>query len=221
MDHDIAIVTAVAGNYDHVGNHVYNEGVDYLYYTDGGSAPVDDFWKLRELPKIPLDPRRVAKFPKLHPHYFEELRSYKYVIWIDGSMQIVKRNFVEEILSYMNTGLVISPHFDGRDCGYGEATIRPPKYASEPLDEQVAYYYSQRFPEHFGLYEAGVQARDMRSSEVSNLGETWLGQNLMWSYQDQVSLGYCLWKTGFVPDVLPKSFREFKWVHINAHKSEL
>jgi len=39
-----------------------------------------------------------------------------------------------------------SPHFDGRHCAYGEATIRPPKYANEPLDEQVAFYQSEGFP---------------------------------------------------------------------------
>jgi hypothetical protein len=221
-DKNIAIITAVTGDYDHIGSHFYgeNNNIDYIYFTDGKSRPRDKVWQVRNLPDLPLDPRRLAKFPKLHPHYFPELRDYDYVIWIDGSMQIRSFVFVDEILSFLKNGLVLSPHFDGRDCGYGEATIRPLKYRKQPLDEQTDFYYYRNFPEHFGLYEAGVQARDMKVSAVCDLGEVWLGQNLMWSYQDQVSLGYSLWKTGFVPDVLPKSFRKYNWVHINAHKSE-
>jgi hypothetical protein len=222
MGNEIALVTAVAGNYDHVGHHVYNDKVDYFFYKDHlAQLPIDAFWNIRELPDSSLDPRRKSKIPKIHPHYFAELRKYNYLIWIDGSMQIISESFVDEILSYLNNGIVLSPHFDGRNCGYGEATIRPPKYANEPLDEQVAYYYYSGFPEGYGLYEAGVQARDMTISKIADLGELWLAQNLIWSYQDQVSLGYSLWKTGVVPDVLPKSFRDFGWVHLNAHKSEL
>lgn len=220
---EIAVVTAVAGDYDHIGSHQhYRSGVDYLFFTDGRSMPKDPQWEVVPLPDINvLDHRRLAKFPKLNPHYFEALRDYDYVIWIDGSMQIIHNNFVDDLLSYMKgSGLLLSPHFDGRDCGYGEATIRPKKYVNEPLDEQCAHYRSQGFPEHYGLWEAGLHARDMRSALVKTFGEIWLDENLAWSYQDQVSLGYSLWRSGLTPDVLPRSFRDFKWVHLNAHKSE-
>jgi hypothetical protein len=60
----------------------------------------------------------------------------------------------------------------------------------------------------------------MTNHEVKQLGKIWYQQNITWSYQDQVSLPYCLWKTGYKPDVLPKSFREYNWVRINAHKRE-
>jgi O-antigen biosynthesis protein len=217
----IAVVTAVAGDFDYdVSNRCFLPDVDYIFYVKG-FRPKSKYWKVRPLPDLPLDNRRLAKFPKLHPHYFEELRNYDIVIWVDGSMQIISPDFVDEILGYLGDGgLLLSPHFDGRDCGYGEATIRPDKYKFEPLDEQCAFYRSDGFPEHFGLWEAGIQARRMNYPGLSDFGAFWLGQNLMWSYQDQVSLGYSLWKTGFEPKVMPKSWREFNWVHLNAHKSE-
>jgi hypothetical protein len=135
-------------------------------------------------------------------------------------MEILKPDFIPEILSFLKNGFVISPHFDNRFCAYSEATIRPAKYANEPLDEQVNFYKSEGFPENFGLYECGVSARDMTNKDVQKLGELWHQQNLTWSYQDQVSFPYCLWKTGFTPDVLPQTFRNYNWVHINAHTRE-
>lgn len=218
---NIAVVTAVAGDYDYIGSHVYNNDVDYLFFTDGQALPVDNQWQVIDLPTTVTDiPRKMAKFPKLNPHYFDRLRDYRYVIWIDGSMQIKTEQFVPEILSYMKNGLVLSPHFDGRDCGYGEATIRPPKYADEPLDAQCDFYRSEGFPEHYGLWECGVQARDMTVPLVEEFGKVWMQEVLDWSTQDQVSCGYALWKTGLTPDLLDKSWRDYGWLHLNAHRRE-
>ena len=219
---EIAVVTAVTANYDHVGNHEYIPDVDYIFFTDGQAFPADSRWKVFYLPtNLPTNvPRKIAKYPKLNPHSLPELEGYRYVIWIDGSMQIKKKEFVPSILSFLDNGLVLSPHFDGRDCGYGEASIRPLKYADQPLDEQCDFYRSEGFPENYGLWECGVQARDMTKPGVREFGELWMQQVLEWTTQDQVSCGYSLWKSGFKPDVLPKSWRDYGWLHLNAHKRE-
>ena len=215
------ICTAVTGDYEHRASSMQIDGVDFLFFTDGKCRfPIQKPWKEIILGDEHLDNRRRSKRPKLNPHSIPEILNYKYMIWIDGSMQIINPFFVNEIMSFMTNGFVVSPHFDNRDCAYGEATIRPKKYANEPLDEQVAFYRSEKFPEHYGLYECGLSARDMTNEGVKKLGELWHSQNLNWSYQDQVSFPYCLWKTGFLPDTLPKSFRYFDWVIVNAHTRE-
>lgn len=216
---EIAVVTAVTGGYDHLGVHEYNDDVDYIFYTDGIAAPIEDRWEVLQLPLDFTDNLwKLAKVPKINPHQLG-LDKYKYVIWIDGSMQIKSHSFVYEILSFLDgSGLVLSPHFDGRDCGYGEATIRPLKYANEDLDGQVAAYHNAGFPEHYGLWECGVQARDMTVDLVREFGQTWMNEIMTWTVQDQVSCGYSLWKTGLTPVTLPKSWREYNWIHLNAHK---
>lgn len=215
------VCTAVTGGYEYGCSKLFIDGVDYLYFTDGNIPfQIDNHWKIIPLEDEHLDNRRRSKRPKLNPHSIPLLKNYKYLIWIDGDMEILRRGFVPEILSFLKNGFVISPHFDNRHCAYGEATIRPPKYQNEPLDEQVAFYKKEGFPENYGLYECGISARDMTNEDVKNLGELWHLQNLTWSYQDQVSLPYCLWKTGYIPDVLPESFRNFDWVRINAHTRE-
>lgn len=223
------VYTAVVTDYEHIAVSNFTEGVDYVFFTDGGSHPVEDRWKVEPVPDVVghIHPRRVAKIPKVYPWFFDKLREYKYAIWIDGDMQILRSSFVPEILSFMDNGLVLSPHCDGRHCAYGEATIRPEKYAKEPLDAQVAWYEAEGFPTEYGLYEGGVLAWDMTNPRAKELGMFWLVQNMIFSYQDQVSLPYALWKMNFTPDVLPASFRVmppdekvlgFGWVHINAHK---
>jgi hypothetical protein len=213
------ICTAVTGGYDYAIDSLKIDGCDYIYFTDGkADYSYPSPWNVVLLGDEHLDNRRRSKRPKLNPHSIPILNNYKYMIWIDGDMGIINPNFVSEIFSYMNNGFVASPHFDGRKCAYGEATIRPEKYAKEPLDEQCAFYISEGFPTEYGLYECGVSARDLSNPKVKELGELWHNQNLTWSYQDQVSFPYCLWKTGLEPDVLPKTFRDMNWIYLSAHR---
>ena len=215
------MVTAVTIGYDLRLKHpaVYRDDVDYLYFTDGQSLPVDTQWQVHELPKgITDDPRKLAKIPKLNPHMIPALCDYRYVIWVDGSMRIVNDNFVEEVLSFLDNGLVLSPHWEDRDCGYEEAAVlMETGYANQDLKGQCDFYLSQQFPKHYGLYAAGLQARDMNVYQVKIFGEIWFQEVLDWTSRDQVSCGYALWKSGLTPDVLDKSFPEYNWVEINAH----
>ena len=222
------ICTAVTGGYDYAFPQIEVPGVDYIFFTDGNSPnPIPSPWKIEFLPECDshLDSRRRSKRPKLNPHSIPILNNYKYVIWIDGEMQILHSNFVEEIMSHMDNGFVASLHPDaavenGRYCAYGEATVRPPKYASEPLDAQCDFYKSEGFPENYGLYACGLSARDMTNEKVKQIGELWHEQNLNWSYQDQVSFPYCLWKYDFKPDILPKTLYHMGWLCLNLHKEE-
>lgn len=222
------ICTAVTGGYDTCWPQPFLDGVDYIFFTDGQSPnSILPPWNIQLLPESDahLDSRRRSKRPKLNPHSIPILNNYKYLIWIDGEMWVQNYNFVPEILSYMKNGFVVSPHPDSlgnpsRHCAYGEATIRPPKYASEPLDEQCEFYRSEGFPENYGLYACGLSARDMTNPKVKEVGELWHEQNLTWSYQDQVSFPYCLWKVGFEPDVLPMSLYTAGWVGLNLHLKE-
>lgn len=216
------VYTSVVTDFEWHGLQHFTEGVDYRYITDGLSSPHDPSrWTIEVLPKMEhLHPRRVAKMAKCMPWYFPSLQRYKYAIWIDGDMQILRPQFVPELLHHLNNGLVISPHFDNRHCAYGEAGIKHPKYDTEPLAAQTAAYRAAGFPEEFGLYEGGILGWDMTNPDARSFGYQWFIENMVWSYQDQVSLPYVLWKTGFKPDVLPQSFRDMDWVLINAHKSE-
>jgi hypothetical protein len=218
---EVAITTAVTGAYDHPRSEVHPSGYDYFFFADEESEFLcPPWWQLVKLEPRDTSARRRAKAPKINPHQFEFLRDYDYVIWIDGGITIKDEKFPDQILSYLENGMVLSPHFDDRNDAYSEATIRPRKYADEPLDVQCDFYREQGYPGNNGLYECGVLARNMKSDIVCTLGNLWNQQVENWSIQDQVSLPYCLWRLEYQPDVLPKSFRDFDWVDVHAHRRE-
>lgn len=219
---DIAVITGVAGGYDSPQEQPDIENVDYIFFTDGESMPEKDgCWQVADL-NAPshLDPRRQAKFPKCYPQQYPILKNYKYVIWMDGTMGIQKESYPEQILSYMDNGVVFSPHFDDRD-NYSEATITAhPKYHNEPLAEQAEFYRSVGMPKGIRLLECTTLAWDPNYAPAAELGALWLQQNLTWSYQDQVSLPYVIWKLDYKPGLLPCSWREFEWTWMNLHTKD-
>lgn len=216
------IYTAIVGGFDLLHKQKWTQDVDYIMFTD---RPHDvknaGKWQIIELPSVPhLDSRRLSKVPKTNPHAFPELRAYDYTIWVDGSIAIKNPSFPHEFMAHLNqSGLLLSPHFDDRHCSYGEgelcAGLR--RFQGEPFNDQMAYYRQEGFPTDMGLYETGVIGRNMQDKNVEKFGSIWLNQNLWWSFRDQVSISYALWKTEYKPDVLPKSFRKYNWLTVNAH----
>ena len=74
------------------------------------------------------------------------------------------------------------------------------KYQDVPIKEQVDYYFSQGFPEHYGLWACGVMLRDKK---FSDFGSKWMLENMAWTFQDQLSLPYLSWKENFKIDTIP------------------
>lgn len=221
----IAVVTAVTGGYDYARPHApaaYLPDVDYLFFGDGTVQPADPQWQVHQLdPGLAPDVWRLAKVPKVAPHLLPELVGYQYVVWIDGDMTMRRPGFVPELLTHLqHHDLVLSPHFDypGRDCCYGEAQLGMtlPRYQHEDIAGQVATYQAIGFPEHFGLWECGVQARRI-TADTCAFGDVWWGEILAWSVQDQISCGYALWSTGLDWAQLPRSWRDYGWLDLSAH----
>jgi hypothetical protein len=93
--------------------------------------------------------------------------------------------------------------------------IHPGKYGHVPIMEQVNHYRSHGYPEHNGLMAMGVIGRVCRDTELDAINERWWHENLRWTYQDQLSLPYVLWKLGksYVPiDMYLWRNEYFSWI---------
>jgi hypothetical protein len=44
---------------------------------------------------------------------------------------------------------------------------------------------------------AGLIARDMQVAKLQKINTDWWQENVKWSYQDQISLPYVLWKNNY------------------------
>jgi len=186
------VYTSVYGNYDNLKSQP-DIGADYICFTDNPNLK-SETWDIRYEPIYEhLHPRLRAKFHKLICP-FDTLSLY-----IDGSIEIVNPNIIDELSNFLHNGWATYIHPSGRDCIKSELAESLPmeKYQDQPIKEQVDYYFSQGFPEHYGLWACGVMLRD---GKFDDFGSKWMLENLAWTYQDQISLPYLLWKENFKMD---------------------
>ena len=189
----LAAVCAVYGGYDLIPP--VPEGFDdCVLVTD---VPVRTGWRNVVIPSD-LPPRLAAKLPRCLPDDFTACEAS---VWMDGSAHVRDGRFATVVRGLLEAhDLVLWRHPEDRDCLYQEAAHcwDWPKYAAEPLREQIAAYRDEGMPEHFGLWATGCVAR-RHTSRMRSLGEAWLAENRRWSIQDQVSLPYLLWREGIRP----------------------
>lgn len=188
------VYTSIYGNYDNLKSQP-DIGADYICFTDNPDLK-SETWDVRYEPIYEhLHPRLRAKFHKLICP-FDTLSLY-----IDGSIEIVDPNILEELGAFMKNGFAMYQHPSGRDCIKSEVreSLLLEKYKDLPIKEQVDYYFSQGMPERFGLWACGLIMRDGKHSDF---GSKWMLENTLWTYQDQLSLPYVVWKEKFKLDTI-------------------
>jgi hypothetical protein len=154
------------------------------------------------------------------PFDIRELDGYGIIIYFDPNVRILDPSFVEQILRrYEETrdfDLMLSAH-PWNVCLYqeGRDSQAIPKYKNTDLEGQMASYRREGFPADAGLYWNGFIVYN-RSCDRSRLRQF---QNKYWheviAYnktshahsQGQVSLPYCLWKSGLKVVTLPQLYQ--------------
>lgn len=188
------VYTCVYGNYDNLKPQP-DIGADYICFTDNPDLK-SETWDIRYDPIYPhLHPRLRAKFRKLICP-FDTLS-----LFIDGSIQIVDTGIIDKLSKFLHNGFAVYRHPSGRNCIKSELleSLTMEKYEGQPMKEQVDYYFSQGFPENYGLYACGLI---LRNDRYDDFGSKWMLENLAFSYQDQLSLPYLQWREGFPLDVI-------------------
>jgi len=150
------------------------------------------------------------------------LAEYRYTIWIDGSVVIQTESFAEEMTGRLNgSGLALFPHPD-RDNIFDEARVlsQMAKSRDLPVFEQVAHYRAQGF-DATGLYASGVIVRDNKVRRIRKLDRAWMRENVRWTYRDQLSLPFLLWKHCITPGVVPYNLWVNHLLQVHAHRSDV
>ena len=197
----IAIYTAFTGDYDTLKQpEVIDENCDYICFTDNPEL-TSDLWKIIPMEESILDNNRKAKQYKILPHKY--LKDYKYSFWLDGTFKI--RGSIREYIYNnirANSSMLIVVHTE-RDCVYDEynASKIIPRYPRAVMEEQVEFYRSQGFPEHYGLGVMGALFRKHNDPDVIKLMEDWWDENIKYTNQDQLSFAFVCWKNDFHPSV--------------------
>jgi hypothetical protein len=217
----VAIYTSIMGNFDSLKPQPVFPGVDYLCFTDLqiNTPQISDLgWNIIPMRRQDENPRIAAKRAKITAHRMLD-PNYDVSIWIDGSITIIAADFVERCLQGLSKwGIACMNHPVGR-CIYQEAKgcADMEKYRSQRIIEQAMHYKMLGYPGDNGLAACGIIVRDMKSQIVKQIGDAWMYENLIWTYQDQISFPFVLWRAKHWFDVLSFDYRDRSVFQLTDH----
>ncbi len=172
------IYTAIYGGFDKLIEQP-DIGVKYVCYTDDPNLK-SDCWGIRYEP-LPYDPILSAKYWKLITPFEES-------IWIDGNIE-VRSGFVTALTKRVDK-IGFYPH-PRRHTIREEIKVLQRSGRAEDSHHQYTCYLKEGFVDN-RLYNGGII---VRFGKHLVFGKAWLDEVVRWTYRDQVSLPYVLWKT--------------------------
>jgi hypothetical protein len=198
----IVIYTTLFGNYDILKNQPNFNKVQYICFSDRTIRNCHN-WKISVNPEIcpNLSPVMRAKYFKLHP--FEYFPDADYSIYIDASIQIANIDFIQSLLSYVTDNGMAAYIHPKRKCIFEEKRrlLSLNEYKQLPIEEQLKSYQTEGMPLNYGLWAGGILIRK-NNDNAKMICSLWWNEIIKWSYRDQISLPYVLWKNKLKIDTI-------------------
>ena len=216
----IAVITSIYGGDDELKeqNIKNKDQADWYCFTDNANCPSNG-WTIVTTPYQKINEKdnhfknsiskidhktynmMSAKYYKIKTHEIDILKKYDYYIWIDGSLYL-RDNFIENVQSIINQGheLIHFKHSERTNISDEiELSLKMKKYEKQDISEQKRVYFSDGFKDDVGLFEntAFIRKNDEKRNRLFD--EWWL-HNIKYSFQDQISYPYVIWKTNTYPD---------------------
>lgn len=210
----ISIISAIYGGCDTV-KPVMAQTVDvdeWIMVTDNANLEAPG-WRVVCETRPYLHPCMAAKWPKFLPGNYSN--SFN-TLWVDASFTYAPTMAQMALEGLQDSPFSLFPH-PHRTSIVAEAALSRtlPKYDALPMEEQVAHYLKQGYPDTH-LWATGVLATNA-TWRSSNFGKEWLNECLTWGYQDQLSFPYLVWKSGWTPYPIGESQFTSPHVHLGPH----
>ena len=217
----IAIITSNYGNYDTLINHnIHYKNVDWFCFTDQNIESTQ--WSIITKPyhlmditdgknsfkKIMKNPSiynmMSAKYYKMNYHKIDILKNYDYIVWIDTRIAL-KYEFIPFIFSmvYHKYKLINFKHsIHSNILDELNTSLLQQRYIDQDINEQYKIYIKDGFKDDIGLFENGIIIRALNDKITNKIFEDWWEHNVKYSFQDQISYPYILWKHNKKPDYI-------------------
>lgn len=196
-------VSAIYGGYDHAKPPPPGDAV---MFTDNPNLQAPG-WDIRVDTRYPhLHPRLQAKAPKLLPHVF--LPEHPRTVWIDGSITVTADVDIAPLGFFRHPARC-------NVANEAAVSMMMHKYAGLPCVEQANSYLAGGLPE--GLWASGFHTRDIDAPNVVEFFDRWWHENVLWTYQDQLSLPWARWKAGVEITDLAYGLYTNPWFTIGDH----
>lgn len=215
----ITVVSSLYGGYDQPTTPpVQDVECEWVLVTD------QDYdvkpWRVVVEPRPQLHPRLAAKVAKCRPDLYAEADVY---IWVDASFHIYSSDFVAWCAkSLLDTNGLIAqiPHPDRiRIVDEADVSSIMGKYGSLPVHAQVMHYLRNGYVDGWGLWATGLRVQ-REDPLLHEWGDAWLAEQVRWTYQDQLSEPYVLWKYGIRPVDLDGPLRQNPRFGIKSHRDD-
>jgi hypothetical protein len=218
LEKDIAVITANIGKYDkeptNILNLDYYEYFDWYYFTDNIINYNYGWQYINNISDICIDKihnnnlnMMYAKFYKIQANKLDILNKYKYIIWLDSSIEINNNNFVIDILNLLqnnkNNFYIFEHYIRNTIREEYEISKTIAKYDNQEMYEQINNYYNKNYIDN-KLYEAGFFIYK-NTTNISKMLNDWWFEIIKYSYQDQLSLPYVIQKNNIIPYLLNES----------------
>lgn len=213
MNTDIVIYTCITKGYDTLIIPQYRN-YKFVCFTDDMTINSNG-WTLYKIPESlnSLTPVKQQRYIKTHPHEF--FKEYKYSIWVDANIQLLKdpKIFVSPKYS------IEIPAHPIRKCIYaeGKECIRLKKDIPLKVNTQLNRYKKEGFPKNYGLPQSNIIIRKHNDPNCIKLMEDWWKEIEQGSHRDQLSFSYVSWKN---PNIeiyyLDKKLCNSKYFHWNV-----
>lgn len=194
------IYTVMVGGYEDVFQPlVVDDRFDFILFSNDFNDETIGVWQVRPIPTDVCDKndnKRLSRYPKSHPETM--LHEYEYSLYIDANLQIINEWIYARFIELVNNNVEfagVQLVLIGRDCIYDHAYDMCNMRVVHDYDalKQLHELNQKGFPRHFGLNENNFIFR-MHTERMKLVDEEWWMWIKNFTYRDQLSYMYCLWK---------------------------
>lgn len=188
------IFFALMGDYDVLKDPTYvTSGWDYICFTNNRKLK-SKVWDIRFTENNKLNNSRFSR--KIWVLYHRYVNEYDISISTGAQMQPTCNLDI-----FLNTFLPSDKEIDmsiaihpSRNCIYEEAKRCYKRDDPKIIKKQMDFYRSEGHPKNNGLIATGIIIRKHHRQNVEKHCEKWWEQLRVWSFRDQLSFNYILWK---------------------------
>ena len=191
------VYSIIIGDYDQISSFNKQEGFNYFLFTDTNCSNNTN-WTIipisKLIEKVNISGIKITRYIKLFPHLF--FKDYELSIYFDGSL-ILNGDLNELLLRILNPtfNLYLLQH-PQRNKVFQElsAVVFHKKETKEAVDIIEKRYVKINFPDNLGLTENCIIIRRHNKKDIIKLMEVWWNEIKNYSYRDQLSLNFAIWK---------------------------
>ena len=204
------VYSVIIGDYDNISPFPFQEGFDYFLFSDviynntnWTIIPISELIKKENISSL-----KMTRYVKLFPHLF--FKDYELSIYFDASY-IINGDLNELLLKVLNPSydLYFLQHPE-RNTIFQEflEVLNSKKETNESVIRVKNRYIKENFPDNLGLTENCIIIRRHNKKNIIKLMEFWWKEIKNYSYRDQLSLSYAIWKLNMTFKIyyLPKRF---------------